>query len=399
LEEKTVMANRRDFIKSGAMATAAATATGVVGSRVMAGQAAAPGTGQSFPGDKSYAATATPRPWTKPQRKTDPISIDVHTHWAPDPYLRAKAALGKPDFLDPINHDMARRKQFMNAMGIRTSLLTLGGFRPWQWVTAEQGANISRVSNDAAIEAHAAFPESFVAGIELNCGDPVGSLAELNRVAGKPGMVCVHLPTSLGGRDFLYDAAFAPVLARTHDLGLPIILHPLDGEPNWFGGKRLADVASGVAPDTDFNAGNNRFPGLTNSLGNNMEMGVTISKLIASGTLDTYPNLTFIATSGGGAIPYVAGRLENRGVGKAKQPSFAYLRRFYYDSLTYWLPSMRYLAEMVGTDRIVLGTDNMYGPGDNQMQNQPHSIIDQANFTEQERDLVLRGNLKRLFKI
>jgi hypothetical protein len=41
----------------------------------------------------------------------------------------------------------------------------------------------------------------------------------------------------------------------------------------------------------------------------------------------------------------------------------------------------------------------MYGPGDNQMTGQPHSVIDHANFTEQERDLVLRGNLKRLFKI
>jgi predicted TIM-barrel fold metal-dependent hydrolase len=61
------------------------------------------------------------------------------------------------------------------------------------------------------------------------------------------------------------------------------------------------------------------------------------------------------------------------------------------------VPSLRYLAEMVGADRIVLGTDNMYGPG-NQMAEQPHSIIDQT-FNDEDRDLVLRGNLKRLFRI
>jgi len=391
------MGSRREFIRAGALAAAA----GVVGGKAVAAESQPSGTVtnpvRSFAGDKSYAASANPKPWSKPQRKTPPISIDVHSHWSPDSYLKAKAELGRPDFLDPINHDMERRKHMMDAMGIQTSLLTLGGFRPWQWVTAEQGARISRVSNDAALEAHATYPDRFIAGIELNCSDPVGSLFELNRVAGKPGMVCVHLPTSLAGRDFLYEPEFAPVLARMEELGLPILLHPLDGEPNWFAGHRLADVYSGADPNA--NEAASRFPGLTNSLGNNLEMAVTIAKLIVSGTLDYYPTLTFIATTGGGAFPYVAGRLESRSGNKAKLPVYSYLRRFYYDSLTYWPPSLRYLAEMVGSDRIVLGTDNMYWPGSNQMTDQPHSIIDQANFNDQDRDLILRGNLKRLFKI
>ena len=391
------MGSRREFIRAGALASVA----GIVGSKAIAAEPKPLGTVanpvRSFSGDRSYAASASPRPWSKPQRKTSPISIDVHSHWSPDGYLKAKAELGRPDFLDPINHDMERRKNMMDAMGIQTSLLTLGGFRPWQWVTPEQGVRVSRVSNDAAIEAHTAYPERFIAGIELNCSDPVGSLIELNRVAGKPGMVCVHLPTSLAGRDFMFEPEFAPVLARTEELGLPILLHPLDGEPNWFAGHRLADVYSGADPNANETA--RRFPGLTNSLGNNLEMAVAIAKLIVSGTLDKYPTLTFIATTGGGAMPYVAGRLESRSGNKAKQPVYSYLRRFYYDSLTYWPPSLRYLAEMVGADRIVLGTDNMYGPGSNQITDQPHSIIDQANFNDQDRDLILRGNLKRLFKI
>jgi predicted TIM-barrel fold metal-dependent hydrolase len=47
----------------------------------------------------------------------------------------------------------------------------------------------------------------------------------------------------------------------------------------------------------------------------------------------------------------------------------------------------------------VLGTDNMYAAGDNQMSGQPHSVIDQTNFNEEDRELILKGNLKRLFKI
>ncbi len=390
------MTNRRDFIKTSGLAAA----VGVLGSKEAAAQAAGGGAIPSYSGDKSYAATATPRPWTKPQRKVaSPISIDVHTHWAPEAYLKAKAELGRPDFLDPINHDMDRRKKLMNALGIQTSLLTLGGFRPWQWVDKENGAKIARAVNDAAMAAHTAHPESFIAGIEMNCSDPAGALAEINRVAGKPGMVCAHLCTNLGQKEYLFEPDFAPVLARIEELGLPILLHPLDGEANWSMGYRLADQASGVPAGADFSSGQFRFPGMTNSLGNCIEVAVAICKLIVSGTLDKYPNLTFIATMGGGAVPYVMGRMEGRGGGsKAKQPVYSYLRRFYYDSLNYWPPSMRYLAEIVGADRIVLGTDNMYAAGDNQMANQPHSLIDQT-FNDVDRDLVLRGNLKRLFKI
>jgi aminocarboxymuconate-semialdehyde decarboxylase len=343
------------------------------------------------------ASAPTDKPWTIPQQPTPPVAIDMHTHWAPDSYLKAKAALGQPDFLDPINNDQPRRAKWMEAHGIQTGVLTLGGFRPWVWVTPEQGARIAAVSNDAAIAAHIAYPKTFVAGIELNCSDPAGALRELNRVAGKPGMVAVHLPTSLAGKDFLYDDAFAPIFARAQDLGLPIILHPLDGEANWFGGKRLADVASGADPNAPEMAA--RFPGLTNSLGNTLEMGVCMAKLMTSGVLDRYPELIFVASCGGGTFPQAAGRMDARGGGRLKQPIATYLRRFYYDSLVFWPESLRYLVSLVGADRVVLGTDNMYGPGDSQLSNQPLSVIQQARLSREDSDLIYSGNARRLLKI
>ena len=382
---------RRDFIKTGALVAAA----GVLGTSTKRVAAQSEG---GAGGEKSYAASATPRPWTLPQRKGPPVSIDIHTHWAPEGYLKAKADLGQPDFLDPINHDLDRRVKLMGEEGVRTNVLTLGGFMPWQWVTPEQGAHIAEVTNDAAIEAHKAYPDNFVAGIELPVGDPVGSLKELNRVAGKPGMVAVHLPNSLAGREYLFEPGFAPVLARCEELGLPLLIHPLDGEPNWYAGHRLADAASGVNPNA--NAAANRFPGLTNSLGETFEQATTAAKLIVSGTLDKYPKLIPIIAHGGGALPYVAGRLDARGGGRSnlKRPFPEYLRRFYYDALVYYPIALRYLIDLVGVDRIMLGTDNMYGPG-NQMAEYPHTVIDQLNLPEDQRDLILRGNAKRLFKI
>jgi aminocarboxymuconate-semialdehyde decarboxylase len=386
---------RREFISGATLAIA----SGAIGLQVSAAQPQTLSDAEAAKlGAKSFAASPQTKPWTVPQRKGPAMSTDVHTHWAPEGYLKLKAEFGQPDFLDAVNADLDRRVKLMADMGIQTNVLTLGGFMPWQWVTPEQGVRVARVTNDAAIEAHNRYPKNFVAGIELPVADPAGSLQELNRVAGKPGMIAVHLPNSLAGREYLFEPEFAPVLSRCHELGLPLLIHPLDGEPNWYSGHRLADAYSGVDPNA--NAISSRFPGLTNSIGETFEQATTMAKFIVSGTLDKYPNLIPIILHGGGALPYVYGRLDGRGGarGNLKQPFQQYLRRFYFDSLVYYPIALRFLIDLVGIDRIMLGTDNMFGPG-NQMTEYPHSIIDQLNLPEGERDLILQGNARRLFKI
>lgn len=396
---------RRDFLKVGAAATAA--------SVIIPQQASAQRTPPSLAGDNSYAAKLTASkvlPSNVPQRPGPPVSIDVHCHWAPEVYMKAKADLGRPDFINPSNHDLALRAKWMDAHGEKMQVLTLGGFMPWQWVTPEQGVHIAQITNDAAMEAHASYPDRFLFGIELPVGFPEGSLKELNRVAGKPGMVAVHLPNSLASREYLFESEFAPVLARIQELGLPILLHPLDGEPNWYAGHRLADAYSGMDPNA--NATASLFPGLTNSLGETFEQGTTVAKLIVSGTMDKYPELQIIVNHAGGAFPYVVGRLDRgAGGGRLKQPVHAYIRRFYFDNLAWYTLSLKYLIDLVGSDRVVVGTDNMGGgtgpnangpnagaapaspvPG-------PHSLIDQLDLSAEDRDLILRGNAAKLFKL
>src|SRR5579863_2668765 len=136
---------RRDFLKSGAAVAAA----GVIAAPQEAGA-------QSLAGANSWAGNPrTPeRPWTVPQRPTAPISIDVHTHWAPAEYMKLKAEYGEADQSNPANYDWAARAKSMDAQGVQMQVLTLGGFMPWQWTNAEQGAHLAQVTNDAAIEAY-----------------------------------------------------------------------------------------------------------------------------------------------------------------------------------------------------------------------------------------------------
>jgi aminocarboxymuconate-semialdehyde decarboxylase len=308
--------------------------------------------------------------------------------------LKAKAELGRPDNANPINADMDRRRKWMDGHGVQTLVLTLGSFMPWDWVSAEEGSYIAKVTNDEALEVHAAFPDRFLAGIELPVADPEVALNELNRVAGRPGMVAVHLPNSLASREYLFEPAFAPILARCEALNLPVLFHPLDGERNFYAGHRLDDRASGI----DTKAPPSLFPGLTNSVGATFEQATTAAKLIVSGTLDRYPRLNVILGHAGGALPYIVGRLDHATDAKnLKYPVRTYLRRFYYDSLAFYPLALRYLVELVGADRVVLGTDNAFGLIG--MPEQPHSIIDQLNLPEADRELILRGNLKRLLRL
>ena len=197
--------------------------------------------------------------------------------------------------------------------------------------------------------------------------------------------------------EYLFEPAFAPVLRRVEELGLPLLVHPLDGKQNWFAGDLLADQYSGTNPDPKGPA--SLFPGLTNSLGETFWQATTMAKLIVTGTLDRYPNLTPLIYHAGGAFPYVAGRVEGRtwGASHLKHPFKEYLRRFYYDDLTYYPIALRFLIDLVGVDRIVVATDNMFTDFNQMLP--PNTLVDQLNLPAEERDLVLFGNARRLFRI
>lgn len=362
---------RRDFLKVGAAA----------GVMVMVAPSA--------PEALAAQSSASPQPWRAPQRAIDhPFSIDTHCHWAPEAYMQALMEAGDRRVYDPLNYDIERRVKWMDQRGMRTLLLTLNGGMPWQWVKPEQGVRIAQICNDAATEAHKAHPDRFVAGIEVYAADAVLALKELNRVAGQPGFRAVHLPNSLASREYLFEPAYDPFLARCEELGYPLVFHPLDEAVNYYGGNtRLADKFSESA-----NFGN--------TLGFPFETATTAGKFIVSGTLDKFPKLEIILPHSGGCFPYVAGRVDHGLAGRKfnlSHPFMDYVRRFHYDTLTYYPETLRFLVNLVGSDRVVIGTDNAFGAA--QALEYPHTLVDQLNLPQADRERILRGNAARLLRL
>ena len=306
-----------------------------------------------------------------------PVAIDLHAHWVPPTYAKAMADLGRPlgnPF--PLELDIDQRRKWMDEHGVQMHVLTLNGGMPWQLVTPEEGVRLAQIVNEAGVEAHTRFPDRFIASIELPIRDADMALKELSRVAGKPGLRAVHLPDSIDNRDYLFQPEFVPLLARIEELGYPILFHNLNSD---LFGRRPADAG----------------------LDNTFAHAVLAAKFISTGTLDRFPKLEIVLPHAGGAFPYVAGRLEHfmDHMGgdrpKPQRPFKTYVRRFHYDYLTYHPEGFRFLLSLVGSDRIVVGTDS-FNARDIEY---PSAVVEQFKLPAADRDRILKGNAVRLFRL
>jgi aminocarboxymuconate-semialdehyde decarboxylase len=122
--------------------------------------------------------------------------------------------------------------------------------------------------------------------------------------------------------------------------------------------------------------------------------------MIFDGFLDRYPNLKLIAAHGGGALPYIAGRLDicfdNMPACREKideRPS-RYLRRIYYDSVVFQQESLELALKVGGEDKVLYGSDY------------PHNIGDMKGCLARvdalppaSRDAVRGGNAMRIFRL
>jgi aminocarboxymuconate-semialdehyde decarboxylase len=314
-------------------------------------------------------------------------SIDAHAHWAPEGYVkevekRGRKAAGGP--LSPLMFDLENRLKWMDERGVQMHVLTLSGSMPWQWASQDEANRLARIVNDAAVKAHKAYPDRFVAGVAVPMRDPAAAMRELDRVAGQPGMRAVHLPNSVEGRDYIFEPEYLPLLAHCEELGYPLLFHPLDQVENHYGGPA-------------------RLSGATffyNTLGFPFETATTAAKFISTGLLDRFPKLEIVLPHSGGCFPYIAGRIEHsirKGVSdvKLQRPFREYIRRFHYDTLAYYPETLRFMIELVGSDRVVIGTDN-YAKMDVE---QPNALVEQLKLPPQDLERILRGNAAKLLRL
>src|SRR5207247_405982 len=121
---------------------------------------------------------------------------------------------------------------------------------------------------------------------------------------------------------------------------------------------------------------------------------VAIAKLCYAGVFKDLPNIRWLVAHAGGAIPYLMERLDSgwRDFAECRvnidQPPSLYLKRLYYDTVTFSPHNLRLLHDVVGTDHMVMGSDypHLLGSIDKAV-----SSIDAMDFTEREKDQLYSG--------
>lgn len=141
---------------------------------------------------------------------------------------------------------------------------------------------------------------------------------------------------------------------------------------------------------------------MRNLIGNPHEAAIAAASLIFGGVLDDFPRLDVVLPHAGGSFPWLIGRYDNgvatrsRELGHMKKPASAYLRRFYYDTISHNPQIMRFLMEMVGADRVVVGSDYNFDAG----YSRPVAFVDTIpGLSQRERAMILSENAADVLRL
>ncbi len=322
--------------------------------------------------------------------------IDVHTHMLSDAWLERILKYGGRYSLKRLGgqrvihfdgapfmtlmddmFDYAARIKAMNKAGVDLAVVSLTCPSVY-WGGKRVSRATARMMNDHMAAQQATWPDRirFFASLPWQYAD--AALAELERALGL-GAVGVFVAANVSGRA-LTDPKLAPIWAAIDKHALPVLVHP-------------------AAPPGTAKMDMVRYNQIA-SVGFTFDTTLAISRLIHDGFLDRHKKLKLIAAHAGGTLPYIAGRLDfchkNMPPARAviaKRPSH-YLRRIYYDSVTFTPEALDLCIKVGGADRVLYGSDY------------PHNIGDMKGCLarvdarpKKEREAIRGRNAERIFNI
>ncbi|HKV45265.1 MAG TPA: amidohydrolase family protein [bacterium] len=292
--------------------------------------------------------------------------IDVHTHFfppgylerlqrGPDPYAIGRDADGRTILtlhgarIVTMTQEMTSpedRLRDMAQLGIDFQIVSVTipnvYFGP-----PERRRDLARMANDGLADLPRRYPAKFAALASVPLSDPDAAVQELDRAVLELGMVGAVVGSNVEGR-YLDDPSFMPFFERAQSLEVPILVHPM--------------------PPADADATFGR--GLVPLLGFVFNTSASAARMVLAGVFERLPRLTMILGHLGGTLPYLMQRLDNgyRAYPEARaaipHPPSHYLKRLFYDTVSFSIPSLRCALGAVGPEHIVMGTDYPHVIGD-----------------------------------
>ncbi|HOZ77633.1 MAG TPA: amidohydrolase family protein [Ferruginibacter sp.] len=297
------------------------------------------------------------------------MKIDIHTHIMPDKmpnwvqkfgygefihleHRNCKACMMKGDKLfrevDDNCFDAAVRLKEMDDTDVTMQVLSTIPVLFNYWAKPKDGLETARFFNDHIADTVAKNQQRFIGIGTVPLQDIDLAIAEMERCVTELKMPGLEIGSNINGKN-LSNQQFFPFYKRAEELGCALFVHPWE----MMGEQQMQQYW---------------LPWL---VGMPAETSRAICSMIFGGVLQAFPKLRVAFAHGGGSFPLTIGRIEHGfnvrpdlvAVDNAINPR-DYIGKFWIDSLVHDAKAMKYIIDVMGEDKICLGSDYPFPLGE-----------------------------------
>lgn len=320
------------------------------------------------------------------------FAVDIHTHILPKDIPDFGRRFGYGGFIHLDHHkpgcarmmkddrffreveanvwDPSVRMHECGGHGVHVQVLSTVPVMFSYWAKPQDTLNLAMFLNDHIADIVQRHPKRFVGLGTLPMQDTGLAVKELERCK-RIGLQGVEVGSHVEGVN-LGEPALFPVFQACEELGMAVFVHPWD----MLGKERTDKYWS---------------PWL---VAMPMETTLAITSMIFSGLFERLPKLRVAFAHGGGSFPGTFGRIEHGfnvrpdlcAVDNAVPPR-EYLGRFWLDSLVHDPAMLQHVVNLVGPERVALGTDYPFPLGELQ----PGTLIRSMPWDDAQKEILLSG--------
>ncbi len=236
-----------------------------------------------------------------------------------------------------------------------------------------EGEIWSGVINDTLLDAARAEPRLVpLATVPMQDGALAAKVLKAAMAAGFPGAMIATLPRGIGS-----------------------VLDAPDLDPFW---KAADQTGAVIHIHPSFDAGDSRVHdyGLANGIGRVSDAIVAVSRLLMSGHVTRFRNAKIFVPIGGAGLPFALGRLKKtQSITPGTSDPVEALPLIYTDTVVHDPRVLRFVVEMMGTDRLMMGSDMPFPIGDME----PLTIVSEAGLNPSQIASINGGLAAKLFRI
>ena len=321
------------------------------------------------------------------------FTIDIHTHILPEKIPNFRKQFGYGGFISLDHHKPCCARMMMDdtffrevddncwspearmkecdAQMVDVQVLSTVPVMFSYWAKDEDTLEVSRFLNDHIAEIVKKYPKRFVGLGTLPLQNESMALVELKRCK-EIGLKGVERGSHINDWNLDRPELFA-IFEACQKLDMCVFVHPWDMMGKDKMGKYWLPWLVGMPAETS----------------------LAICSMIFGGVFERLPNLRVAFAHGGGSFPATIGRIEH---GFKVRPDLCavdnnvnpkeYLGKFYIDSLVHDSRMLDYVVDLMGADKICLGTDYPFPLGELQ----PGTLIHGMDYTDEKKEQLLSAS-------